>query len=172
MARLTGTVHNIWTDSEGSHVVLRLVVDARGGERYSVEMRGRQQRGVVQTGDAVELRTKGRLRGRDGVIRPYEIVNLTTDSRLRMQSPGCVVRLARGVVNLAWALASGVLTAYITALLTVEESGPEIIPFMQSEDGGTSTTSTSEPDLMIPILVGVAVMLLVFFVLNIRSRRA
>jgi hypothetical protein len=163
MAELQGVVQNARIDQEGGGVVLRCVVLCENGERVPLEMRGRQIRGVLETGDHVALSGK-RLRDRRGIVRPREIRNLTTNSTAFAYSPGIMRRITDFSFSLGVSVATGALTSWIVSVLLPQKHA---IPHKQGYPGSGGASQFLLPS----VLVGLVVGFFVFYLIYLRPKR-
>jgi hypothetical protein len=168
MAEVSGIAHDVRLDEEGNDVVLRFVLHAEGGERIPVEMRGRKVLGVLNSGNRVRLSTRGSsVRGRGRVARPTVVHNIDTASEIRVRGEGCFTQLFELVGSLLMSVVSGLIIAWLSTFCgliainqTVEYSFEE-----------APEAAMSEPTIaIVPILIGLGVAVLVFFLIYIRPR--
>jgi hypothetical protein len=200
MGNAQGAVEGMRIQQEGSSVVLRFVLRCYGGERIPIEMRGEKVLGVLHDGDHVQMSARGRrVRGREGVARPERLSNVSTQSSVRVARRGVVKRMSASVFGLGMGLGTSVavsavsglivfaLTGWLGSLVASAKNGQgegdgsgggegvpaalpvEIAPFWQDWlEGGLGET----PVVLISLVAGAAVMLLVFFLVYLRRRRA
>lgn len=168
MAEVSGIAQDVRLDEEGKDVVLRFVLHVDGGERIPVEMRGRKVLGVLNSGDRVRLSTRGSsIRGQGRVARPTIIHNIDTASEIRVRGEGCVNQAFKFLGSLLMSVVSGLIIAWLSAFCglvavnqTVEYSFEE-----------APEAAMSEPTIaIVPILIGLGVAAVVFFLIYIRPR--
>ncbi len=160
MAEIQGVVQNPRIDQEGGAVVLRCVIQCESGERVPVEMRGRQIRGVLEAGDHVAVSAR-RLRDRQGIVRPKEVRNLTTNSTVLVYRPGILRRITAFFFSLGVSVATGALTSWLVASLSSQSRVPRRPP----GSGG------AENFVFPSVLAGLVVGLVVFYLVYLRPRR-
>jgi hypothetical protein len=166
LAEMTGIVLNPRIDQEAGMVVLRCVIQCDSGERVPVEMRGREIRGVLESGDRVALSGK-RFRDKQGIARPRELTNLSTNSTVRAYRPGVFRRVIGLLFSLVISVATGALTSLLVTLLTSPKRGTGgRIPRI-----GPSGSADSSGILILSVATGVVVGLVVFYFVYVRRRR-
>lgn len=111
MTQTQGIVRSVRIDQEGRSSVLRFVVES-SNDRIPVEMRGNKVKGVLEAGNEVVIKGRGR-RDRDGVIRPREIMNKTTNSLVSVRRKNLLVRFVGFSFSVAVSVVSGVISAII-----------------------------------------------------------
>jgi len=115
MARTQGIVKSVRIDQEAGMTVLRLVLEA-DDVRIPVEMRGHKVKGVVEVGDEVTIEgAEGR--DPDGVMRPKEVVNDSTQSTVTAEKRGFKARFSGVFVSLGLSIASGLGNTVIARVL-------------------------------------------------------
>ncbi len=168
MAEVSGIAHDVRLDEEGNDVVLRFVLHAEGGERIPVEMRGRKVLGVLNSGDHVRLSTRGSsIRGKGSVARPTVIHNIDTASEIRVRGEGCISQAFKFLGSLLMSIVSGLIIAWLSAfcgLVAVEQT----VAYSFEE---APEAAMNEPVIaIVPLLIGLGVAALVFFLIYIRPR--
>lgn len=171
MAEVEGVVEGRRTDQEGSSVVLRFVLACDDGNRIPVEMRGVKILGILDDGDHVQLAVRGRMvRGREGVARPKRISNLSTQSQVHVARRGIVGRAFNLVFALGVSVVSGVIPVAVglafKELYDGASNGDRAPPPFGSPEPGPAGI----PFVLISLVVGVAVALVVFFLIYWRRR--
>ena len=170
MAEIQGTAANVRIEQEDKNVVLRFVLEA-AGERIPVEMRGRKVRGVLDDGNQVRLIVRGgRVRDRDGVAHPARIEILDTRSVVRVQRRGCLGNAVGFVLSLVLSIGTGAISESLVEWMMRGGDEPEIVAYSLEEGPGAAAAVADEPILLIPILIGVAVAFVVFYLVYMRPR--
>lgn len=159
---MQGVATQTSTQREGQSVVLRFLIETADGTRTPVEMRGREIRGMVSSGDQIEI--DGRhITDRDGVARPTRIRNVTTRSLVRIrQSRG--KRTLGSVARFASSVAAGVLAWALTSLVVAGEQLAGDAP-VAPDDPATDLS------IFLPIAIGVLVALVIYVLLRRGGRR-
>jgi hypothetical protein len=159
---VAGTVARLREDSDGERRrVVRFVLSDADGALLAVEMRGEELRGVLNDGDSVAVSRASRAL--DGVFRPSELWNRTTDSRVEMWSPSLRRRVVRAVGpadiwKAAVAAGVGAVAGLVPALAREESSGPETpgpTPPRLPEEAGPSTVLLVVAAIALPALVAI-----------------
>jgi hypothetical protein len=153
VGKIQGTVGSVRVDEERHATVLRFVVTS-GEEQIPVEMRGQEIKGVLEVGHEVAIEAPGG-RDPDGVLRPKAVENLTTSSSVVVsQTP--MRRLGRSMLNGSVSIAAGAVSTVVATL---------VMP------GGVAPRGVSAVPGVIALAIGLAVAVLVFYLLSIRRRR-
>ncbi|MFQ5879281.1 MAG: hypothetical protein ACE5IZ_03770 [Dehalococcoidia bacterium] len=174
MADVEGVVESVRIEQEGSNVVLRFVLRCDDGDRIPVEMRGSKALGVLDDGDRVRLTVRGkRVRGREGVARPGRIANMSTQSVVRVARRSFIGSVINFAFSLGVSVGAGALPVFIGLVLerSVADSdgnGPVPVSFPPPE----FEEPAKEPIFLISLVIGVAVALVVFFLVYAWRRRA
>jgi hypothetical protein len=166
MAEGEGVVLGVRTEAEGNDVVLRFVLQTEAGERIPVEMRGRKVLGVLSDGDRVRVHTSGAsLRGPDGVVRPAQIVDLSTSSVVRVAKAGCARQVLGFLGSLMLSVLAGVLSTLCVSMLTMGNLAASPISEGMGGEGEVPSPveAAAEPSLLIPLVIGLGVAAVVFF---------
>lgn len=171
MAEIEGVARNVRIEQEGNSVVLRFVLEGEG-ERVPVEMRGRKVQGVLNSGERVRLIVRGSVvRDRDGVAHPAQINNLDTHSTVRVQRRGCLGNAAGFVLSALLSIGTGALSESLVEWVLRGGEEPELVAFSLEEGPAAPPEAIAdEPLLLIPVLIGVAVAVLIFYLLYLRPR--
>ena len=159
---MQGVAMQTSTQREGQSVVLRFLIETADGTRIPVEMRGREIRGMVSSGDRIEIDGR-RITDRDGVARPTRIRNVTTRSLVRIrQSRG--KRTLGSVARFTSSVAAGVLAWALTSLVLVQE-----------QIAGDAPVAPDDPEtdlsIFLPVAIGVLVGLIIYVLLRRAGRR-
>jgi hypothetical protein len=153
VGKVQGTVGSVRVDEEKHATVLRFVV-ASGEEQIPVEMRGQEIKGVLEVGHEVAIEAPDG-RDPDGVLRPKAVENLTTSSRV-VVSQTLMRRLGRFMLDLSVSIAAGVVSTVAATL---------VMP------GGVEARGVSAVPRVVAVAIGLAVAVLVFYLIAIRRRR-
>ena len=159
MSNIKGNVRTVRIDHEGNDVILRFMMESGGHQKIPVEMRGQQVLGVLEIGDEIVIDV-ARIRDRYGVMRPKQVTNLTTDSVVRVTSPGFFSKTGRFLSSLIVSVASTVLTTVLVSLVKSPLSTKR--PMARSRPGAREALSGDPLPLILGLVVGVIVFLLVF----------
>jgi hypothetical protein len=173
MAEAQGVVSGVRTEREGNDVVLRFVLQTDSGERVPVEMRGHKVLGVLSEADRVRVYTSGAsLRGRDGVARPTQIADLTTSSVVKVSKTGCLGQVFSFLGSLLLSVLTGALTTLLISILTMGSLPASPISEGMGGEGEVPPPAevVAEPSLLIPLVVGLTVAAVVFFVVFLLPR--
>lgn len=165
MSQVEGTVRSLRSDQEGQDVVLRFVLEVGEGDRLPVEMRGHQIRGVLEVGDKVRFDLEGQgLRDADGVARPGRVDNLSTNSVVR--APGS--SQLRQLLELGTGFLASVFAGIVGSSLrsTPPVAALQALPGSEPAGGSGGIDQT----VWISVLVGLAVMVVVFYLIYLRPR--
>lgn len=139
--------------------MLRFVVES-SNDRIPVEMRGNKVKGVLEVGNEVVIKGRGR-RDRDGVIRPREIMNKTTNSLVSVRRKNLLVRFVGFSFSVAVSVVSGVISAIIAGRFATRT-----MPVSYPGPGAPSSRES-----LLPIVIGAVAGLLVFYFVYLRPRR-
>jgi hypothetical protein len=168
MSNIKGSVKTVRIDHEGNTVILRFMMESGGHQKIPVEMRGQQILGVLEIGDEVMIDV-ARIRDRYGVMRPPQVRNLTTDSVVRVASPGFFSKTGRFLSSLAASITSGVLTAVLVSLVKPPLSTIKAVPRSSPGPPGTREALSGNP---LPLILGLVVGVVVFWLVYRRQRRS
>ena len=168
MSQVEGTVRSLRSDPEGRDVVLRFVLESENSDRLPVEMRGHRIRGVLEVDDRVRFSVEGRdLRDADGVARPRCMENLSTDSVVQAPGSSQLKKMLELVTGFVASVLAGVVSS---SLLTSLRSSPQV-PALQALPRTEPPRGTGiDQAVWISVLVGLAVMVLVFYLIYLRPR--
>lgn len=172
LTEIQGAVHSVHVDQERGGVVLRFVIKFASGEKVAVEMRGYEVRGLLEVHDQIMIRGR-RLRDRDGVIRPSEVYNLTNGSIVTVRRAGVLVRFFSFAFGLIISVTSGVAIAVLVKLFSSLATSPPIPSLTEAPPGEAPPAAAMvvEDTLLIaPIMLGISVGLLVFYLVFLRNR--
>jgi len=149
-------------------VVLRFVLDSGEGNRLPVEMRGRRTRGVLGVGDRVRFSAEGRdPRDADGVARPNRVENLSTDSIVQVPGSSQVKKLLELVTGFVASVLAGVVSSSLLTSLRPSPPVPALQALPRSAPPGGGGIDQA---VWISVLVGLAVMAVVFYLIYLRPR--
>ena len=168
---LSGTVKSVRIDQEKHGMVLRVVVESEDG-LLPIQMRGRSIDGILEPGDQVALR-KADKRGRDGVIRPKEINNQTTNSIVRVTRRRLIARFSSFVlsivVSVGTTVGSKVLVDVILNMSGAKSTAPALRSYPAPHSGGATAHMTNND--AVGWIIGVVVGVIVFYLIYLRRRR-
>ncbi len=168
MSQAEGTVRSVRSDQEGRDVVLRFVLESGEGDRLPVEMRGHRIRGVLEVSDQVRFSVEGRdLRDADGVARPKRVENLSTDSVVQTPGSSQIKRLLELVTGFVASVLAGVVSS---SLLTSLRPSPAVTSLQAAPYGAAPGGSSIDQAVLISVLVGLVVMVVVFYLIYLRPR--
>jgi hypothetical protein len=168
MAEIEGTVRSLRSDLEGRDVVLRFVLESSQGVRLPVEMRGNRIWGVLEAGDSVRFNMEGRdLRDVDGVARPKRVENLSTDSVVQVPGSSQVKKVLELGTGFAASVLAGIVSTSLLASLWPSPPvvGLQALPRSEAPGGGFLDQA-----IWVSVLVGLAVMAVVFYLIYLRPR--
>jgi hypothetical protein len=142
---MKGIARRVRLAAEGQKTVLRFRLETAEGRNVSVELRGREIRGDLDDGDTVELSVAVAIQGH-AVVRPSEVMNLTTDSVVQAWNPPLLHQAGTLVAKEALSAVVGAgATLTVGGLLRVgrEEPNPRATNVSQTSSPSTSGPSTS-----------------------------
>lgn len=168
MSQIEGTVRSLRSDPEGRDVVLRFVLELEHGDRLPVEMRGHRIRGVLEVGDQVQFSVEGRdLRDADGVARPQCVKNLSTNSVVQAPTSSQLKKLLELVTGFIASVLAGIVSS---SLLTSLRPSPPVTALQALPRSQPPAGTGIDQAVWISVLVGLAVMVMVFYLIYLRPR--
>ncbi len=162
---ITGIIKNLNIGHEGDIVVLRFKIQLGDARQIPVEMRGQRLFGVLENGDQVMMNIKSK-KDKYGIVRPYQIDNLSTNSIVRMTSAGVFSKFSKFIASTMVSIFGGVITKVALDFILVKKKIPypnKLSPYSQSAPSATSN--------LIPIIIAVLVGLAIFYFIYFRRRK-
>jgi hypothetical protein len=167
MSKIQGSVKTVRIDHEGDNVILRFMMECAGSQKIPVEMRGQQILGVLDIGDEIMIDIR-RIRDRYGVLRPQQVRNLSTDSVVRVKSPGFFSKMGRFISSLVVSITSGVLTAVLVNFAKPLLTAGRRVPMSRPRTHAAPEALAGNP---LPLILGLVVAVIVFLLVFRRQRR-
>jgi hypothetical protein len=171
---MQGIASRVRRGQEGADAVLRFVVEAHDGTLASVEMRGHEIHGLLDDGDHVRLVAGSQPAAADGILRPLQVENLTTNSALTARRPSLLERAAGPLLTAALtSVVASIVTFCFGLLVGGGDAGPtSVTPGLDAGDGGSDWFPFQSAAAVAIILAVSASLWAVWFALSGRRRRA
>lgn len=163
---LCGIVKNMNIDHEGNIVVLRFKIQLDDASQIPVEMRGQRLFGVLENGDQVMMNIKSK-KDKYGIVRPYQIENLSTNSIVRMTSPGVFSKFSKFLASTMVSIFGGVITKVAIDSILVKKK----VPYSTRSSPYSQHSAPAATSDLIPIIIAVLVGLAIFYFIYFRRRK-